>query len=539
MKVHQLRRSIFIVGVFIVLGCLQLAFFYTYPLNIGYYDSYNYLQIMYTGDSHLIHATGYPFILSGILGLLNWAPQADYLTNLHWLRQLQETQLGIHLLISLGIYLLVHKIFGFWVSLVALILVGTNLSLMANVNSASPEWLQGDLAILSFLLLIQARNFVSLKKLILILFSALVFAAAYLVKYNTLLVAPAFIGILLFGYGQKKLVNGIGLCILFITTCGILIFTFANTLHFKTTGTKQLSYDHAWVLTASLPRDYFLYNPNELGINALRFIALVKSTPKPPPNDLTFTFDMGPNAEVRTIYQKQYQEIFDLTRQELIHYISDRPFPEKFTAFNSSIPLYYFYGLPITDNLGINVFIEALSDYPLVFLKRSYESIKGLLITPPPTQYYPLFSNIKGFVFEGNQPISGWISLKYNDQRYPQFAMYFNPSRKVYFYGVQFFDFLNQPFVNGLVTFLYPCLNLVALIGIFIVRQRQTRIYYYSIFLGVTCFIFCTTLLLDVRPKEAVFITPLYSLCIAIAVVALIASIHNKSMRFKQIVRNN
>ena len=162
-----------------------------------------------------------------------------------------------------------------------------------------------------------------------------------------------------------------------------------------------------------------------------------------------------------------------------------------------------------------------------------------LLITPPPTQYYPLFSNIKGFVFEGNQPISGWISLKYNDQRYPQFAMYFNPSRKVNFYGVQFFDFLNQPFVNGFFTFLYPCLNLVALIAIFIVRSGQTRIYYYSIFLGVTCFIFCTTLLLDVRPKEAVFITPLYSLCIAIAVVALMASIRNKSMRFKQIVRNN
>ena len=189
--------------------------------------------------------------------------------------------------------------------------------------------------------------------------------------------------------------------------------------------------------------------------------------------------------------------------------------------------------------MGIKVFIEALTDYPLVFLKRSYESIKGLFITPPPSQYYPLFSNIKGFVFEGNQPISGWISLKYNDPRYPQFAMYFNPSRKVYFYGVQFFDFLNQPFVNGFFTFLYPFLNLVALIGIFIVRPRQTRIYYYSIFLGVTCFIFCTTLLLDVRPKEAVFITPLYSLCIAIAVVALMAIILNKSMRIKQIFRNN
>ncbi len=531
---HQIRRSLFIIGVFVVLTCLQLVFSYTYPLNIGNFDSYNYLHLIYTGDSHLIHATGYTFILSGFLGLLNWMPQVDYLENLHWLRQLQFTQLSIHLLIGLGIYLLVHKIFGFWVSLITIILMGSNLSLMANVNSVSPEWLQGDLAILSFLLLIEARNSVSLKKLVLILFSALLFAAAYLVKYNTLLVAPAFLGILLFGYGQIKLVNRIGLCILYFTTCTILIVTFANTHHFKTTGTKQLSYDHAWVLTASLPNGYFLYSPNDLGINALRFIALVKSTPIPPPNDITWYFDMGPNLEERVIFQKHYQEIQGLTRQELIRYVNAKPFPVNFTAFNSSIGLYYFYGLSITDQLGIKVFIEALTDYPLIFLKRSYVSMKGLLITPPPAQYYALSSNIKGFIFEDNKSITGWISLKYNDQRYPQFAPYFNPSRKVHFYGVQFFDYLNLPIVNQLGAVLYSLFNFVVLIGIFIVKPQQTRINYYSIFLGVTCVIFCSTLLLDVRHKEAVFITPLYCLCIAIAATALITRMRHKLMRLKQ-----
>ena len=534
MIVHLFRRSIFIMGVLTVLTCLQLAFSYTYPLNIGNYDAYHYLKSIYTGESHLIHAMGYSYIVRGALGLLNWMPPADYLANLHWLRQLQFTQLCIHLFCGLGIYLLAYRIFGFWSSLITIILLGSNLSLMANVNSATPEWLQGDLVILSFLLLIEAKNFVALKKWALIVFSALLFAAAYLVKYNTLLVVPAFLGILLFGYGQIKLVNRIGLCIVYFITCTILMVTFANTYHFKTTGTKQLSYDHAWVLTASLPDGYFLYSPNDLGINTLRFIALAKSTPIPPPDDLTFAFDMGPNPKERTIFQQHYQDMFSLARPELIDYVKARPFPEKFTAFNSSIRLYYFYGLTITDQLGIKVYIEAITDYPWVFLKRSYETIMRLLITPPPTQYYPIYSNIKGFVFEGNEPISGKISLKYNDLRYPEFALYFNPSRKVDFYGVQFFDYLNLPIVNQLGLFLSSIFNFAALIGIFIVKPRQTRIYYYSILLSVTCFIFCSTLLLGVRPKEAVFITPLYSLCIAIALTALITSIRNKSMKLKQ-----
>lgn len=534
MRVNQIKRPLFIIGVFIVLTCLQLVFFYTYPLNIGNSDSYNYLKFIYTGESHLIHAAGYSYILREALGLLNWMPPADYLQNLHWLRQLQFTQLSIHLFCCLGIYLLVNKIFGFWISLIAIILIGSNLSLIANVNSASPEWLQGDLAILSFLLLIEARNFVSLKKLVFVLFSALLFAAAYLVKYNTLLVTPAFFGVLLFGHGQKKIVNIIGLCVLYLTACTILIYTFANTHHFKTTGTKQLSYDHAWVLTASLPNGYFLYRPNDLGVNTLRYIALVKSTPLPLPNDLTFTFDMGPNPKEQVIFQKHYQEILSLTRQELIQYVNDRPFPENFTAFNSSMRLYYFYGLSITDQLGIKVYIEAITNYPLIFLKRSYETIKGLLITPPPTQYYPIYSDIKGFVFEGDQPISGKLSLKYNDQRYPEFAPYFNPSRKVNFYGVQVFDYLNLPIVNQLGAVLYSLFNFVVLIGIFIVKPRQTRIDYYSILLSIACFIFCTTLLLGVRHKEAVFITPLYCLCIAIAVAALIARTRHQLMKLKQ-----
>ena len=97
MIVHLFRRSIFIMGVLTVLTCLQLAFSYTYPLNIGNYDAYHYLKSIYTGESHLIHAMGYSYIVRGALGLLNWMPPADYLANLHWLRQLQFTQLCIHL----------------------------------------------------------------------------------------------------------------------------------------------------------------------------------------------------------------------------------------------------------------------------------------------------------------------------------------------------------------------------------------------------------------------------------------------------------
>lgn len=531
---NQLSRYKLSISILILLGCLQLSFFYTYPINIGNYDPYNYLQLIYTGDSHLIHAAGYPLILREILSLISWMPQENYLENLHWLRQLQFTQICIHLLFSLIIYLLTYKIFGFWVSLISIVLLETNLSLMANVNSASPEWLQGDLAIISFLLLIEARNSSSLKNLVLILFSAVLFAAAYLVKYNTLLVSPAFLGILLFGSRQKKIADILGYGILYIASSTIIIIAFANFYHFKTTGTKQLSYDHAWVLTASLPDGYFLYNPNNLGINTLRFISLVKSTPIPPPNDLTYTFDMGPSLEERLIFQKQYQEILSLSRQELIQYVIAKPFPLNFTAFNSSTRLYYFYGLPITDQLGIKVYIEALTDYPLIFLKRTYESIKKLFLAPPTSQYYPLYSNVNGFVFEDNEPNSAKISLKYNDPIYPQFSPYFNPSKKVNRYGVYFFEILNMPIVSKLGVFVYAFLNFVALIGIFIVKPWQNRIYYYSVTLGVACFIICTTLLLGVRPKEAVFITPLYSLGIAISMIAFFNGLRSKSVRIAQ-----
>jgi hypothetical protein len=498
----------------------QFFFFYTYPINIGAYDYPNYLYLIYSGNSNLIHPPGYPLFFRAVLYVFNLLPPSDYLNDPSWLRHLQMTQLMVHFSFLVGIYILIKKRFSEWIALITIFLLGTNLSFIANVNSAAPEWFQGDLALISFSLLLLAEPRFSFKQLTLLIFSALFFSGAYLVKYNTLFLAPAFLCVLMLR--QTNILDALRTLIIYSIIFLAPILLFSNTYHYKSTGTTKLSYDHAWVLTYSLPEDYFLRPSDQLGTYALQLIALAATTPSP--LDLSHAvaiqnINWGPELSQKEFYEDAYDRIMTMDREDLINYMKTKTLPVGFSEKFAAIPLYYYYGLSKTDVLGMKVYLEALVKDPIYFLARSWYFNQKLVFSPPPAQLFPTLTKTTNYEIKKSNPESYWVSLDYNPSLFsPLFANYYNPSQKLYYPGVKFYDFFSHPFVGKVIALIYFIFNVVVLISIFAFKRNKYWLIYLSILAGISIFAICSTLLLGVRTKEAVFITPFYSLLVALAI---------------------
>lgn len=512
---HQISNKVFVIGAILVL-LINIVFHLTYPINIGAYDYPNYLRMIADGSSNLVHASGYPAILHLMLSVFSIAPQIDILNDVFWISTIQTTQFYLHLLLFSTSILLCYKVFGKNIAFFAMLGWGGNIMFMSAVDTAAPEWLQGHAIILSLLMSAYAGLLSGYKKIIIYSFSAILLGIAYLVKFNAIVFLPILIAFILFDKITWKFKAVQTVVSIFIFS--MLLFSYASTYHYRTTGTKNLTFDHAWVLITALRDDYFLKEPEKLGIHSLRWLMLNSITPPEYGRAHAYAhIDYGAPLEVRVEYKKKLDDVLLLSQKDLIDFAKKNPLPLDFININSATPLYYYYGLKTTDKLGAKVFFESLLNEPWLYIQRVFIRLSNGFKNIPSVAIVPTYSNPLGVTFVEPNFLTGDVKIKPPSGIFsPYFAPYYNPLEVGSLWGIKFFDTL------GLLTsfsYLYFLGNLVLIFGLCIATDHNTKKNAFILVTGILIFLTASTLLFNIRYKEIISITPLYFILLAIALV--------------------
>ena len=496
---------------------MQVIFATGYPLNTGRSDNPIYLEMILTGtfgSSNLILAPGYSYILSKILGLAEVSKPPAY-TDIEWLQSFHLAQNILHLVLFLMAVFLLWRLTNAIVASIFVIGNSLYVGFWGGLNSASPEWLQGDLLILSLLLAATAARqktwpgVVALASL-----TGLAFSLSYLVKFNSLVVIFGLIAIFVFGgLNYKKIAFGLASAI--ISALAFVSF-FTTSYHEPTTGTETLNYDTAWILTSSMDTEY-LNKPNEdLGIEALRWKALIQQLPEGSAFAYR-TIDTGAYPEVKEQGLSLWNEIMAMNRDQLIEVTNARELPPEYSHFTQPIPIYWNVGLAEGEKLGRAVYIEYLLSNPgHVFNKVSY----GLLSDWGVYQdgFLPVEQNTRSLVFSSDGPnASNDLSYNFDDDYPPPFKMYWNPSMSIDKFAFDLASTLERIRVPIFVEYL---LTLLVIPALFVLRRSGMSLLLVSAVLSQAAFTGASWMLVGMRHKEEVSIFPITVLVYSLVIYA-------------------
>lgn len=511
-----------IFGLLFFVALLNVIFYYTYPINVANFDYAGYLGMMNNQISNLILASGYPAVFILLINGLNISSVSSILDTT-WLEKIQLLQLIIHLMLLLISYWFCIKIFNKIIAGVMLVVWGLSTLFMANVNSGAPEWLHGDLIALSLLMSFYAFSIHKIIfKYMFYILSALIFCIAYLVKFNSLVLLPVLIAVVLLDKKEviwKILIITTSFCFGFI-----LIFCYVKYFHYPSTKTKQLNYDHAWVLIDAIPADYFALPIESMKINSLRWRAL--STMVPPDYSVAGAYcciDIGAAPDVREGYKSKYNQIMRLSESELIDFLRINPLPPGYVKGASAIPLYWNFGLPETDALGIAVYRESLFAIPVSYVKKILNGISNS--SAYTKQMVPLYSNSQGVTL-GKVPLNenGFIHFKPLNSENLYAQPYYNPSERVWGLGVKIFDILSKILMPRWLELLLISISMFGLI-----LQKNTKFQFFGILCLSSLIIFSTAsfMLLGMRTKEFVSITPILAIFYGLGIFSIFDFIRN------------
>ena len=363
-------EATFLLPSLVIAVVVQVIFATGYPLNVGRSDNPIYLEMILSGTfgaSNLILAPGYSYVLSKILPLGEVSKPPAY-TDLVWLQSVHWAQNILHWILFIMAVFLLWRITN--AAVASIFVLGNSLyvGFWGGLNSASPEWLQGDLLILSLLLAATAaRQKTWPRVVVLASVTGLVFSLAYLVKFNSLVVIFGLVTIFVFsGLNFKKI--SVGLAAATISAIGFVSF-FTTSFHEPTTGTRTLNYDSAWILTSSMDPGY-IERPNEdLGIEALRWKALIQQLP----TGAAFAYpriDTGAYPEVKEQGLTLWNEIMAMNRDQLIEVTNAGKLPPEYSHFSQPTPIYWNVGLAEGEKLGGAVYLEYLEVILATFSTR-------------------------------------------------------------------------------------------------------------------------------------------------------------------------
>ena len=527
MNIVKDRPLYFLVTAGILALLVSVIFYLTYPINIGQSDNLTYVNMIIYGTSDLMHSSGYPaavYLMTHYL--LPVFPRVE-LTREHpsgfsgdWDRTLQKVQLLLHLaLFSISI-VLCAKVFSKSVAAILALGWGCNVMFVSNVNATAPEWLDGHALILSLLMHAYARTLTARKKVLVYCLAAGVFAIAYLIKPNSLLFGIPLFALLLFdktGWRVKTLQMACSAAIFLLLTSA-----YARTYHYQSTGTRQLNFDHAWVLTAALPEDYVFASPERLGINSLRWAVLSRVTP---PDYFRAgrveNISYGPPIDIHKLYDEKLEYVSRMSREELIQFVKGTPLPAGFSQWASAVPLYYYYGLEKTDALGIQVYMESLRSHSWFHIRKVAGSLGGFFLNGlKDIQTFPTFADPIGYKFlppDFSSSVLGNSRIVPPPDVDPYFVQYYNPRNAVAFYGVKVVEAVNA-FSSA--SFFYIVLNIIAVFGLFKLRSDLDRITAFSLLAALLAFISASGILLGLRQKELIAMTPVYFLFLSIGLLS-------------------
>ena len=512
---NLLQRHLLLIALVIVI-LLNLYYLKTYPINIAAFDYPNYAQMIFSSVSNLIHASGYSLAARFALDFAGVA-NGENIYNFKWLRHLQHIHFYFHVFAIAISTFMCNKVFGKISATIMCLAWGGSLFFMGGVNSIGPDWLQGDLLAIALLTALWAFDVKNDAKIILYILSAVILTVAYLVKFNSLVIAPVIAMLVIFD--SKDWTWKIATAIITLSASTTIIFVFVETFHYPTTNSRQLSYDHAWVLIDAIPNNYITQEPNKLGINSLRWRALGAILPPEYFRAAAYQdVDWGAPKEVRAPYLAQYNYLMNASRSELIDFTTKHPLPETFNIHTSAIPGYYYIGLPQTDALGIAVYKESVLAIPTAYIAKL---ITGWLtfFTEKPFQLTPLKSNSLGLLMGDNIQADGSVKLTPPPGRIPQHLLYWNPAEKAQHQGMAFFSWMNfltpPPWV-------YALLALVSCIAISKTQNIRKAFQASLLVLSIALLVSSSLMLLTVRSKEMLALLPIVTIFLSFGISSCI-----------------
>ena len=497
---------------------MQVVFATGYPLNVGRSDNPFYLEMILSGTfgaSNLILAPGYSYVLSKILALGEVSKPPAY-TDLEWLQSVQLAQNILHFVLFLMAVFLLWRFTN--AAVASIFVIGTSfyVGFWGGLNSASPEWLQGDLLILSLLLAATAaRQKTWPRVLAFASVTGLVFSLAYLVKFNSLVVIIGLLAIFVFsGLNFKKIT--VGLAVATISGLAFVSF-FVSSYHEPTTGTSTLNYDSAWILTSSMNPGYLLGDNEDLGIEALRWKALIQQLP----TGAAFAYpriDTGAYPEVKEQGLSLWNEIMAMDRNQLIEVTNSGELPPEYSHFSQPTPIYWNVGLAEGETLGRAVYLEYLISNPgHVFNKVSFGVLHDWGVYQD--GFLPVAQDPKSLIFTDDGPnANNDITYAFADDYPPPFQSYWNLSMAIDKFAFDLASNLERIRVPVFVDYL---LTLLVIPAWFLLRRSGLSLLLVSAVLSQAAFTGASWMLVGMRHKEEVSILPITVLAYSLVIYAM------------------
>jgi len=495
---------------------LQVIFATGYPLNAGRSDNPAYLEMIVHGTSNLILAPGYGFVLNRIIMRIARVPIPPAYSDIEFLQAVQWAQNILHLVLLLMAVFLLWRLTNAGVASIFVLGNSLYVGFWGGLNSASPEWFQGDLLIIALLLAATAARQKTLPRVVAVAsLTGLIFALSYLVKFNSLVVIFGFITIFVFsGMTFKKIV--LGLAAATISALAFVSF-FSISYHEPRTGTTTLNYDTSWILTSSMDPGY-LYRDNEnLGIEALRWKALIQQLPTGEAFAYQ-TIDIGAYPEVKEQGLSLWNAIMGMSRDELIEVTNAGVFKPEYSHFSQPTPIYWNVGLAEAEKLGRALYFEYLLSNPgHVLNKVSY----GLFSDWGVYQdgFLPVEQDSKGLILNNDGPnANNDITYAFADGSHQPFQSYWNPSMSIDKFAFDTASVLDKIRVPVWIEYL---LTLLVIPAWFLLRRSGLSLLLVSAVLSQAAFMGASWMLVGMRHKEEVSILPITMLAYSLVIYAV------------------
>jgi hypothetical protein len=510
---------------------LQVIFATGYPLNAGRSDNPAYLEMIVHGTSNLILAPGYGFVLNRIIMRIAGVPIPPAYSDIEFLQAVQWAQNILHLVLLLIAVFLLWRLTNAVVASIFVLGNSLYVGFWGGLNSASPEWLQGDLLIISLLLAATAARqktwpgVVALASL-----TGLVFSLSYLVKFNSLVAIFGLITLFVFsGLNLKRITAALA-----AVTISALAFVsfFSISYHEPRTGTTTLNYDTSWILTSSMDPGY-LYRDNEnLGIEALRWKALIQQLPTGEAFAYQ-TIDTGAYPEVKEQGLSLWNDIMGMSRDELIEVTNAGVFKPEYSHFSQPTPIYWNVGLAEAEKLGRALYFEYLLSNPGHVLNKISFGLSGDWGVYQ-DGFLPVEQDPKTLVLSSIGPNAS------NDINYsfaevsgpPQFQLYWHPSMAIDKFAFDLASTLDKIRVPVWIEYL---LTLLVIPAWFLLRRSGMLILLVSAVLNQAAFMGASWMLVGMRHKEEVSILPITVLAYSIVIYAVANQINVMRNQIKAI----
>jgi hypothetical protein len=495
---------------------MQVIFATGYPLNAGRSDNTTYLQMILSGSSNLILAPGYGFVLNRIVMRIAGVSIPEDFSDIEFLQSVQLAQNILHLSLFLLSVFLLWRLTN--AAVASIFVLGNSLyvGFWGGLNSASPEWLQGDLLILSLLLAATAaRQKTFPRTLGLSSLTGFVFSLAFLVKFNSLVIILGLITIFVFsGLNFKKI--ALGLAAATISALSFVSF-FSSTYHEPRTGTETLNYATSWNLSSSIDSGYLERDNEDLGIEALRWKALIQWLPTG--NAFAYpTLDTGAYPEVKEQSLLFWDDIMAMNRDQLIEITNAGQFKPEYSHFSQPTPIYWNVGLAEAERLGRALFFEYLLSNPgHVFKKVSFGVLSDYGVYQD--GFLPVEQDPKTLVLANDGPdVSNDLSYSFAEvSGPPQFQLYWNPSMVIDKFAFDLASTLEKIRVPVWIEYL---LTLLAIPAWFALRRSGLSLLLSSAVLSQAAFMGASWILVGMRHKEEVAILPITVLVYSLVIFA-------------------